>query len=603
MATPESEEEQSFCPPRLFPFCAWLRASTRQSIRSDLLAGVTGAVIVLPQGVAFALIAGLPPEFGLYTAIVPVIVAALFGSSHHLVSGPTTAISIILFATVSALAPPASPEYIAYALTITFLAGIFQLSLGIARLGTLVNFVSHTVVVGFTAGAAILIITNQMHALLGIPAPQKHSFVHIWGDLIQAFPSANPYAAALAAESFLAAFFLRLISPRIPNLLIALVIAGATGVMMNAAAHDVALLGPIPGNLPPFSAPEISAVAIRKLTPGALAIAMLGLMEAVSIARAIAVRSGQRIDNNQEFVGQGLANIAGSFFSGYASSGSFTRTGVNFDAGARSPLAAVFAAMCLAGIILFIGPLTAYVPMPAIAGILVYIGVGLIDVRQTAHIVHASPAEAGILGATLLATLFVELEFAIFVGVILSLLLYLNRTSRPQFITLAYDLAKRGFVNVRKKPLPECPQLKILRIDGSLFFGAVDNIAEAIDRIVRESPEQAHLLIVGGGINFIDLSGCMMLASESRLLRLNGRELYLCSLKGDVLETLKKGDCLSRIPEQNVFLRKTEAIRKIVPRLDSERCRVCTVRCFQECAHMPGAPEAGQSRMRRAVPA
>ncbi len=172
---------------------------------------------------------------------------------------------------------------------------------------------------------------------------------------------------------------------------------------------------------------------------------------------------------------------------------------------------------------------------------------------QTAHIVHASPAEAGILGATLLATLFVELEFAIFVGVILSLLLYMNRTSRPQLHYLAYDLAKRGFVNVRKKPLPECPQLKILRIDGSLFFGAVDNIAEAIDRIIRESPEQAHLLIVGGGINFIDLSGCMMLASESRLLRLNGRELYLCSLKGDVLETLKKGDCLGRIRNRTFF--------------------------------------------------
>lgn len=597
--TTSGDEDRSFCPPRLFPFCTWLRTATLRSIRSDLLAGLPGAVIVLPQGVAFALIAGLPPEYGLYTAIVPVALAALFGSSHHLVSGPTTAISIVLFATVSTLAERSSPDFIAYALTITFLAGFFQMLLGLARLGALVNFVSHTVVVGFTAGAAILIITNQLHALLGIPAPQKHSFVHVLSAIAHAFPSVNLYAAGLAAGSFALAVIIRLISPRLPNLLLALTAVSAAGAMLDAGAYGVPLLGALPGHLPPLSMPEFSAVAIRKLTPGALAIAMLGLMEAVSIARAMALKSGQRIDNNQEFVGQGLANMVGSFFSSYASSGSFTRSGVNYDAGAKSPLAAVFAACFVAIIVLFVGPLTAYVPMPAVAGILVFVGLSLIDLRQAVHIARSSRTEAVVLSATFLATLFVELEFAIFVGVILSLLLYLNRTSRPQFITLAYDLAKRGFVNIRKKPLPECPQLKILRIDGSLFFGAVDNTVEAIDLIVRESPEQAHLLIVGGGINFIDLSGCMMLAHEARTLRLKGRELYLCSLKGEVLETLKQGGCLTRTAEQNIFLHKTEAIRKIVPRLDPERCRVCTVRCFQECAQMPGAPETGDLKKQR----
>jgi SulP family sulfate permease len=576
---------------RAFPFLAWRMQVTARSLRADLLAGLTGAVIVLPQGVAFAIIAGLPPEYGLYTAIVPAIVAALFGSSFHLVSGPTTAISIVLFATVSPHAQAGSVTYIEMVLTLTFLAGLFQFSLGLARLGALVNFVSHSVVVGFTAGAALLIGTSQLSNLLGVPGSKRHAFIHVWEDLLRRLPDLNLLAVAIGAVTLAAALLFKAYLPKWPGMLIAMVIGSILSLLLHGKEHGVRLLGSLPGHLPPLSLPDLSTANIRDLAPPALAVAMLGLTEAVSIARAVATRSHQRIDSNQEFIGQGLANIVGSFFSSYASSGSFTRTGVNFDAGARTPLAAVFAAAILTLIVLLIAPLTAYLPMPAMAGILLLVAYNLIDFHHIRTIVRTSRQEVAVLAVTFLATLLVELEFAIYVGVLLSLLLYLNRTSHPGFVTLVADHegTHQRFVNVERKNLPECPQLKVLRVDGSLFFGAVNHFAEELHSVTRAHPEQAHILIVGGGINFIDVAGAEALANEAHRLHLEGRKLYLCSLKGEVVETLHRGGYALRIGEENMLGSKMAAVRKLVPRLDPERCRVCTVRVFNECGLMPGA--------------
>jgi len=576
---------------KLLPFLDWWPSVTRRTARADIIAGITGAIIVLPQGVAFALIAGLPPEYGLYSAIVPAIIAALFGSSFHLISGPTTAISIVIFTSLSPLATPSSPEYIQMALTLTFIAGFFQLALGVARLGSLVNFVSHSVVVGFTAGAAILIATSQFSNILGLATSKQHSFIHVWADIISHIPETNLYAFSIGTTTLIIAVLIKSINPKWPGMLIAMVCGSLISLLIKGEDHGVRLLGSLPAHLPPFSTPLISTASLRQLAPPALAIAMLGLAEAVSIARAVANRSEQRIDSNQEFIGQGLSNIVGSFFSSYAASGSFTRTGVNYNAGAKTPLAAVFAAISLAVILLIIAPLTAYLPIASMTGILLLVAYNLIDTHHIISIVKTSKPEAGILMATFIATLFVELEFAIYVGVILSLLLYLNRTSHPHFVTLVPDpdSEKRSFINILKKDLPECPQLKIIRIDGSIFFGAVNHIAEELDHIIKLYPKQAHMLIVGEGINFIDVAGCQMMSQEAHRLRINGRLIYLCSLKGEVRDIMIKGGCEKSIGRDNIFTSKIDAIKHIVPRLDPERCRVCKVRIFNECAQMPGA--------------
>ncbi|MGD8940678.1 MAG: SulP family inorganic anion transporter, partial [Gammaproteobacteria bacterium] len=313
----------------IFPFLAWFKLVTKDTIKADFMAGLTGAVIVLPQGVAFATIAGLPPEYGLYTAMITPIIAALFGSSFHLVSGPTTAISIVVFSTISHHAEPGSPEFIALVLTMTFLAGVYQLAFGLARLGALVNFVSHTVVIGFTAGAALLIASSQMKHITGISMPKGETFLNTWVDVIVGAGDINIYLITIALATLFSAILAKRFMPKMPNLLIGMFVGSILALVFKDYTDSIKLVGEIPAHLPPLSHPIFSLETIKALAPEAFAVALLGLIEAVSISRAVATKSNQRIDANQEFIGQGLSNIAGSFFSSYAGSGSFTRSGIN----------------------------------------------------------------------------------------------------------------------------------------------------------------------------------------------------------------------------------------------------------------------------------
>lgn len=576
---------------RIFPFLRWWPLVNRQTLKADLIAGLTGAVVVLPQGVAFAMIAGLPPVYGLYTAMVPPIVAGLFGSSRHLISGPTTAISIVVFATVSKFAEPGSPRFIQLALTLTLLAGAYQLALGLARMGMLVNFISHSVVVGFTAGAAVLIATSQLKHFLGLHIPAGESFLHTWRDIFKQLGQIDPYVTATACITLGALVLLQWWRPRWPGMLIAMVIGSLAALaldLLNGAAR-IPLVGRLPASLPPLSVPDLSLGAIKAMGSGALAIAMLGLVEAVAIARAVATKSGQRIDGNQEFIGQGLSNIVGSFFSSYASSGSFTRSGLNYTAGAVTPLSAVFAAVLLALIVLLVAPLAAWLPISAMAAIVLMVAWRLIDFHHIKTILQTSKRETAVLLTTFFATLFVELEFAIYVGVMLSLVIYLMRTSRPGIVSRVPDPSSPVRHLVTDPHLPECPQFKIVRIDGSLFFGAVDHVQERLHHFYAQHPNQKHLLIIGNGINFIDIAGAEMLSLEAARWRARGGGLYLTKVKDEVCGILKRGGFAERIGRELIFANKREAIASIFRRLDKDICARCDKRIFLECASVPRA--------------
>tara|TARA_R110002167_G_scaffold92716_2_gene248921 strand:+ start:121 stop:1878 length:1758 start_codon:yes stop_codon:yes gene_type:complete len=565
---------------RLLPFLIWGRQLTSEKIKADLLAGLTNAVIVLPQGVAYAMIAGLPPEYGLYAAIVPAIIAALFGSSKHLVSGPTAALSIVVFTTLSPLAEPGSAAFIQLALTLTLMAGLFQLALALARLGVLVNFVSHSVVIGFTAGAAVVIASSQVKNVLGIQIDSDGTFISAWVGISEAIGSTNPYTLAVAGITLVSCVLIKKLLPRWPNMLLAMILGSAAAYLIGAESHGIQLLGAIPSSLPPFGIPGLSLADLHTLASGALAIALLGLVEAVSIARSVATRSRQSIDGNQEFMGQALSNIGGSFFSCYASSGSFTRTGVNYASGARTPLAAIFAALSLGLIVLLFSELTAYVPIPSMAGILMVVSWNLIDGQHIRSIIKAGHSESAVLLVTFIATLVMAMEFAIYIGVLLSLVFYLKRTSRPNIVEVRPDPAAQTpfFTESEGKDLPGCPQLRVIRIEGSLFFGAVNSVQEQLQAI----PEQ-HLLIVGNGMNFIDIAGADMLMHEAQRRRGNGGGLYLTNLKQGAYGFLKQSGHLETIGQANIFNSKGEAIGNIYPRLQQQICQGCSSKIFQEC--------------------
>lgn len=543
--------------------------------------------MVLPQGVAFATLAGLPPQYGLYAAMIPAVIAALFGSSWHLVSGPTNVISIFLFASLSPLAVPGSAEYIQLVLTLTFLTGVLQLVMGLARMGALINFISHTVVVSFTTGAAFLIFASQINNFFGIDIPRGSSFADTWTYFFTHITEVNPYVTAVGAMTLLAGLVCRKYYPKFPYMIAAMLLGSLIAVALNAFfGHDItqiATVGRLPDNLFSLSSPDFSANSIKKTLPVALAVAILALTTAVSTARAIGVKSGQRIDGNQEFIGQGLSNIIGSFFSCFTSSGSFNRTGLNYESGAKTPLAAIFSALALIAVLLLVAPLAHYLPLAVMAAILLVVAYGLIDVHYIKAVFKTSRQEIVVMLVTFLSALFADLEFAIYSGVLLSLTLYLTRTTRPLLLDVKPDPAEGSYHYAVDTGLPDCPQLKILRINGSVFFGAVDHIQRHLEEVDELNHRQKHLLIIASGINFIDMPGAEMLVQESRRRRMLGGGLYFYRVKDEVRRLLERGGYIKSLAQANFFLVKSRPVSYIYPKLDSEICRHCKVRIFREC--------------------
>ena len=411
--------------PRL-PISRWLPELREPgALRADALAGLTGAIVVLPQGVAFATLAGMPPEYGLYGAMVPCVIAALFGSSRLMVTGPATAISLTTLALIAPLAVPGSPNYIALVLTLTFLVGALQFILGLARAGKLIEFVPHSVIVGFTAGAAILIINSQIGPFLGLDLLRGISVVDNVRMALAQLSSVAPGAPLVGALTIIAVLAWQPLNRWIPAMLAGVVIGAVGAWLLTQHVPQWPVLPTVqslPGALPPLSLPDLSLDTVRVLFGATLVMTLLALTEAVAIARALASRHGDKLDGNQEFIGQGLANLAGAFFSAYPASGSFNRSGVNAVSGARTPFAAICAAIFLIVILFFVAPLARYLPFAVIAALLFLVAWGLIDRREIARIWQEERDQRWPLLVTFVATITLSLEWAIVLGMVVALL-------------------------------------------------------------------------------------------------------------------------------------------------------------------------------------
>jgi SulP family sulfate permease len=571
---------------RFMPFLRWGRNMSRDTAKADVIAGLTGAAIVLPQGVAFAAIAGMPPEYGLYTSMVPAVIAALFGSSWHLVSGPTTAASVIMFASLSGIANPGSAHYISLAITLAFMVGVLQLVMGMVRLGALVNFISHSVVVGFTAGAACLIAAKQASSFFGIAIPAGSHLVESVQFLWLFREYLHPLVSAVAIITLLTGILTHRRFGGM-SMIVALIAGSAAAALFNFAFGEqtsgIKMVGALPQNLPPLSMPDFSLETLRQLSPLALAMTLFALTEAVSISRSISLKSGQAIDGNQEFIGQGLSNIFGSFFSSYVATGSFNRSGANYDAGARTPLAAALAGVLLVALVLVVAPLTSYLPKAAVAGLLFLVAWRLINFSQIRKILSADTNEAIILAIVFFGTVFFSIEFAILAGVILSLMIFLRKTSRPRLSPRVPDPESKTRKFIYGQFLPECPQLKILRLDDSLYFGSVAHVGELLRRYREHYPEQKHLFLLTKGISQVDVAGAELLVTEARDRRNMGGDFYMYRLRDSANRVFDRGGYADEIGEANIFDGKLDAISSIFGRLDKNICATCDNRIFLEC--------------------
>lgn len=558
-------------------FGPWVWMLDRATMRGDAMAGLVGAIIVLPQGIAFAALAGLPPAWGLYTSIVPCIVAALAGSSRLLVSGPSNAISLALASMLTPLAAVDNPAYPLLAVAVTLAVGILQATLGLLRLGAITNFISPTVMLGFMTGAAVLI------------------GVHAGQDMMVSWPEfaigTLTLATAVLAKRWLGSGL---------NLLAGLVAGSVCAWGMTRFNLPAVLVGALPQTLPKLNAPPVSWGEVRKLGGIAFALAIISLGQTIALGRALANRHGEQFDPNRECLGQGLSNIAGSLFSCMVSSGSINRTAMSEQSGARTPLAAVFSGLMVIVLLVLASPVLAHISVAAIAGLLLVVAWGLLDPVQWRRVLTLDRTEAAIALGTFAATLTFSLEAAVLGGVAASLVTYLYRSARPSLRTMGFDKrfgedADRPFVIIDGAPaeaLPECPQLKLLRMEGSVYFGAVAHVSEYLHMLRTEPAPAKRLLVMTKGMTTIDMAGAEMWDVELLRRRAMGGELYFHRPRPQVLSVWQRSGFLDRLGPGHVFESKRVAIATIVPQLEDDICARCTVRVFDECRFRPGGTEA-----------
>ncbi len=591
--------------PKYIPFyllkpVRFFQGYRRHNLRPDLISGLTVAVILLPQSIAFALIAELPPEMGLYAAIVAAIIGALWGSSNQIHTGPTNALSLLVLSSLIMSAQPGTPEFVVAAGLLAVMVGLLQLTMGLVRLGVLVNFVSHSVVVGFASGAGVLIAIKQMRHLLGLDFSSR-SLVETLEGLTDHVLQTHLFTAYLGIATIVTIVILRRVNPKLPGALISMVMASLT-VFLLGDQTGVSVIKELPGSLPPLAdLPLTNLNLIAELSAGALAVAAIALVETTAIARSIATQTGQRLDSNQEFVGQGLANLAAGFFSGYPCAGSFSRSAVNFKGGAKTPLSAIFSSFFVLIAMFALAPLAAYLPRAALAGVLIVTAVGMIDYHEISRIAKGARSDALILGVTFLGTLFLHIDFAVLAGILLSFAVYILRTSVPKVRSLVPDAEFKHFVPQTEQP--SCPHLGIVEIRGDLYFGAVTHVEEAVDRHLSQNPEQRFLLLRMQSVNQCDFSGIHALESIVRTCRDRGGDVFITGVQEPVLELMESTEFCQYLGADHIGSEVTAVDHLFHKVLDPAICIYeCPVRVFKECQNLPKQQFAGVMPLYTEIP-
>lgn len=563
-----------------------LRSYRRADLTPDLLAGVTIAAIAIPQAIAYASIAELPPQYGLYTALIGAIVGSLWGSSRFLATGPTNGVSLLVLPVLLAVAQPGSTEFLIAASTVAVMVGLLKIVLALLRFGALVTLASRAVLTGFATGAAIHIAVGQLKHLLRIDVPVAPDLFLTSTRIVRQLPTTHLPSFAIGLGTLAALLLLRKFGPRGTSALGAIILAGIAVVSLGLEAMGVRLVGAIPRTLPPFTWRSLESLPdlgmISALAMGGLAVTLLGLVEAVASAQTLARRTGERLDSNQEFFGQGMACVAAGLFSGYPCSGSFTRSALAHQSGARTHLTGVVTGVTILGGMLLFAPWARFIPRPAIAGVLLAIAWGMIDRVAIRRVFKTSRAESAIMAVTFLATITQPLDFAILAGVLFSLAFFVLRSALPRVYPVVPDPTYRHLVHL--PDAPTCPQIGMMNIRGPLFFGAVHHIEEALRHNLEDNPGQSVLVLRMHGVDICDLSGIEMLESTVNRYRSFGGDVFLVRPRRPVREVMEQSGFLDLLGRDHI-LPQEGAIEFLFDRvIDPIVCvHGCEHRVFAEC--------------------
>jgi len=572
-----------------------LRSVQREDLPADLMAGFTVAAVAIPQAIAYASIAELPPHYGLYTAAIAAIVGSLWGCSRFLATGPVNAVSLLVLPILLAVAVPGTPEFLIAASLIAVLSGLLSIMMATLGFGALETLASRSVLLGFTAGAAIHIAVGQVRHLLGLDMTAMPELHHTVGAIFANASQTNPFSLALGVGTLiLVVAFRMLLGPRFPAALTSIAVAAVAVAVLSLESKGVRIVGAIPRSLPPPSwiatgmLPDLQM--IRGVVLGSMAVAALGLIEAVAAAQSLARRTGDRLNPNQEFFGQGMANVAAGLFSGYPCSGSFTRSALAQQSGARTHLTGVFTGLIVLLGMLLLAPYVGRIPKASIAGVLFVVAWRMIDREGIRRVFRTSKGETTILVATFCATLVLPLDFAVLAGVVFSLAFFVIRSSLPRVVSVVPDSTFRHLIHDPERPV--CPQLGIVNIRGPLFFGAVHHVEAELRQHRERNPGQNLLVLRLHSMDFCDLTGIEMLESTVKdYRRLNG-DVFMVRPRRPVLETMTKSGFLDDTLGRDHILGQEGTIEFLFEkRLDPSVCIYeCEHRVFAECQALEKHP-------------
>jgi SulP family sulfate permease len=525
----------------------------RDSFRPDLVAGLTVAMIAVPQAMAYASIAGVPPIHGLHTAIVPAIIGSLLGSSHHLITGPTNAIALV---TAGVLVTTAGrPDFVEIVFALALISGTVQLLLGLLRLGGIIRFVSNSVLTGFLTGASLLIIVNQASNLLGLPRVTATETPFIVLELARNLPLWNPFVAAISLLTILLLGICRRINPNLPAPLLALVAATLCAQLFGESAHSIRLvrdIGAMTDVFPTFHLPQVAldARTLELLLTSGSAVALLGLVEAMSVAKALALSTGQTINTSREFVGQGLASLASGFCQGIPPSGSLSRSAVNFGSGARTRMAGAWSGAFVFLALLAFAPWLSIIPLAGLGGVVVVAAIKMIDVEHIKLTWQSRATSRVTFLITFAATLLLPLHYAIYLGVLLSIGLYLHESSSVQLSYLVERDGKfieRSYAELVQNP----PPIAIIHVEGALYFGATDDLEQRLDTLFRSGVKVAILRL--RRVRFLASTGVTALERIAASAKRHGTRVMLCGVRDEVADTLQASGASALFGAENIF--------------------------------------------------
>lgn len=565
---------------RYLPILDWGRTYHRGTLTNDLVAAVIVTIMLIPQSLAYALLAGLPPEMGLYASMLPIVLYAIFGTSRALAVGPVAVVSLLTVAAVSKVAVPGTSEYIAAAITLAFLSGLILLALGLFRLGFLANFLSHPVIAGFITASGIIIAASQLKHILGVET-HGHTLPDLIGSLLHNAPHMNWITVLIGVITTGFLFWVRKgllplllgigMSPRLAGIMAkagpvaAIVVTTLIVWGGDLAANGVKVVGDVPKGLPPLTLPTFSMDVWTSLIGSAVLISVIGFVESVSVAQTLAAKKRQRIDPDQELIGLGAANLGASFTGGFPVTGGFSRSVVNYDAGAETPAAGAYTAIGLAGASLFLTPLIFHLPKATLAATIIVAVLSLVDFSILKKTWLHSKADFAAVAATMGVTLLMGVELGVSAGVAISILIHLYKTSRPHMAIVGQKPGTEHYRNVLRHDVLTDPKILTIRVDESLYFANTRFLEDRIYDEVAKQPELKHVVLMCSAVNTIDMSALESLEAINERLEVGGVTFHFSEVKGPVMDQLNSTGFLKLLSGQ-VFLSQHLAQTTLISR-------------------------------------